>query len=308
MVDDTAPGPPGALPRCDSPGAGSSFGVPLPFAPLEPSAGGYQPEDCTVDALTAYLGTWGAAAGTSYATLAVLNRGSIDCLLPSGPAFELRDGAGIRLLVAEARPSTPSLLLPPGWAAIGDIGYANWCTPPPAKPLQADLVLGSARLAIVARSEIPVPPCMAEPATPAPTLFYETPLMIPGSPSPPETDPVDTLPVKVTLSSLPATAPGATLDYTVTLTNISAFDKPLNLAALCPTYATRLILPGIWTSTVARLRLNCDAAGALEPNVPITFAMQLPIPADAPPGAATLVWQMGDRGPAAKAIVTIAPP
>jgi hypothetical protein len=306
-VDDTAPGSPGALPRCDSPGAGSSFGVPLPFAPPEPSAGGYQPEDCTVDALTAHLGTWGAGAGTSYATLAVLNRGGIDCLLPSSPAFELRDSAG-RMLVASETASTPSILVPSGWAAVGDIGYADWCTPPPATPLQADLVVGSARLAIVARSEIPVPPCMADPATPPPTLFYETPLMIPGSPAPPEADPVDTLLVKVTLSSLPATAPGATLDYTVTLTNISPFDKPLNLAALCPTYAAHLALPGIGTSTVAHLRLNCDAAGVLEPNVPITFAMRLPVPADAPPGAATLVWQLGDRGPAAKATVTIAPP
>jgi hypothetical protein len=306
-VDDAASGSPGAVPRCDSPGAGSSFGVPLPFAPPEPSAGGYEPEDCTLDALTAYLGTWGAAAGTSYATLAVLNRDSIDCLLPSSPAFELRDIAG-RLLVATATASTPPILLPPGWAAIGDIGYADWCTPPPATPLQADLVVGSARLAVVARSEIPVPPCMGDPATPPPTLFYEAPLMIPGSPLPPETDPGDTLPVIVTLSALPATAPGATLDYTVTLTNISAFDKPLNLAALCPTYATRLILPGIGTSTVSHLRLNCDAAGVLAPNVPITFAMRLSIPADAPSGAATLVWQMGDRGPAAKATVTIAPP
>jgi hypothetical protein len=306
-VDDTAPGSPGALPRCDSPGAGSTFGVPLGFAPPEPSAGGYQPEDCTVDALTAYLGTWGAAAGTSYAALAVLNRGSVDCLLPGSPAFELRDSAG-RMLMASATASTPPILLPPGWAAIGDIGYADWCTPPPATPLQADLVMGPARLAIVARSAIPVPPCIADPATPPPSLFYETPFMIPGSPLPPESDPVDTLPVKVTLSALPATAPGATLDYTITLTNISAFDKPLNLAALCPTYATRLILPGIGTSTVAHLRLNCDAAGVLAPNVPIPFAMRLPIPADAPPGAATLVWQMGDRGPAAKATVTIAAP
>jgi hypothetical protein len=147
---------------------------------------------------------------------------------------------------------------------------------------------------------------MADPATPPPTLFYETPLMVPGSPSPPESDPIDTLPVKVTLSALPAAAPGATLDYAVTLTNISAFGKTLNLAALCPTYAVRLLLPGIGTSTIARLRLNCDAAGVLAPNVPITFAMRLSIPADARPGAATLVWQLGDRGPAAKATVTIA--
>jgi hypothetical protein len=149
---------------------------------------------------------------------------------------------------------------------------------------------------------------MADPATPSPTLFYEAPLIVPGSPSPPESDPVDTLPVRVTLSALPATAPGATLDYTVTLMNISTFDKPLNLAALCPTYVAKLTLPGSGTSTVAHLRLNCDAAGDLAPNIPIIFAMRLAIPADAPPGAATLVWQLGDRGPAAKATVTIASP
>jgi hypothetical protein len=92
-----------------------------------------------------------------------------------------------------------------------------------------------------------------------------------------------------TVSALPATAPGATLDYTITLTNISAFDKPLE--------------PG---RAVSDLRRAVNAAGHREPNVPITFAMRLPIPADARSGAATLVWQLGDRGPAAKATVTIA--
>ena len=63
-------------------------------------------------------------------------------------------------------------------------------------------------------------------------------------PPPPEPDPVDSLPVSVDISPLPPVAPGASLEYAVTLTNIGAFEKPINLAAaLCPSYTERLTLP-----------------------------------------------------------------
>ena len=111
----------------------------------------------------------------------------------------------------------------------------------------------------------------------------------------------------VSLSPLPATPRGGTLDYTVTLTNISPFDKPQNLAAFCPTYTERLLLPARAAAVETHRLLNCGPVGVLAPNVPVTFAIRLPIPADAAPGAATLVWAIGSRGPAAKATFEIVP-
>ena len=129
---------------------------------------------------------------------------------------------------------------------------------------------------------------------------------VPGTTTP-EPDPVDTLPIDVTISPLPRTPTGGTLEYTVTLTNVSAYEKPLNLAAFCPTYTERLFLPGAGAAIDTQLALNCGPAGVLEPNASATFAMRLPIPADATSGTASLTWQLGTRGPAAKASFEIGP-
>ena len=292
------------VPRCDSPGDRPTLGVPLSFSAPEPSSGGYQPDACAADGLTVYLSEWGAAMGTSYARLVVHNVGPVDCLLDSEPTFEIRDATGRRLLVAQSDPlpaSGATILLPAGWAAVATIGYSDWCTAQPLTPLQADLLVSSDHFPINARAPIPVPPCMAAPATPQPNLFYESPLATAGNPTAPEPDPVDTLPVSVILSRLSPTAPGAALEYAVTLTNIDAYDKPISLEALCPAYTERLFLPGNAGTFETHLALNCAPVAVLQSGAPVTFAMRLPIPADAPPGTATLVWQLGARGPGAKA-------
>ena len=298
---------PSSLPRCDSAGSGSTFGVPLEFSAPEPSGGGYQPDACGVEALAAYLGEWGAAAGTSYANLVVLNHGHVDCLFATSATIELRDANGHSVVRAASEPTAPIVLLPPGWAATATIGYNDWCAPPPAVPLRADVLIGADRVSVVARTPIPVPPCMSAPATPPPGMFFEKPFVVPGSPAPPEPDPADTLPIEVTISPLPRTPPGGTLAYTVTLTNVSAYDKTLNLAAFCPTYTERLFLPGAGAAIETHLALNCAPAGVLGANASVMFAMRLSIPADAMAGTASLTWQLGTRGPAAKASFEIGP-
>jgi hypothetical protein len=306
VVHEIGPGSAGDVPRCDSPNGSSSLGVPLEFAAREPSAGGYDPEACSAGDISPHLGTWGAAAGTSYANLAMLNLSGFDCRLEGNPGFELRDRTGKLLLVAKASSPAPSVFVPAGWAATVRVGFSDWCTAPPAMPLAADVVVGSRRVAVAA-PEIPVPPCMSAPGTAPPDLFYDGSLTVPGTPMLPEPDPTDSLPVSVTLSSLPIVRPGGMLDYTVTLTNLSPFDKPLNLSASCPAYTQRLFLPGGAAARDTTLRLNCESAAAFPPHVPVVFAMRLPIPADAPIGDATVLWQLGARGAAAKATFVIAP-
>jgi len=115
------------------------------------------------------------------------------------------------------------------------------------------------------------------------------------------------MPVSVAVSPLPATTRGGTLESTVTVTNMSPYDKPLNLAALCPDYTERLFPPNGGTVIETHLALNCQPAGWLAAKESVTFAMRLRVPTDSSIGTATLVWQLGARGPGAKATFLVTP-
>lgn len=91
----------------------------------------------------------------------------------------------------------------------------------------------------------------------------------------------------------------------VTLTNITPYDKPLNLSALCPSYTESVSLPGGAGTVTETYLLNCAAAGILQPRSSLTFAMRVGIPPDAEVGTAGLRWQLGERGPADKATFEI---
>jgi Domain of unknown function (DUF4232) len=295
----------GEAPRCDAPGKASTFGVPQPFSAPEPWDGGYEPEACTADDLEAWLGRWNAGLGTSYANLALLNTGGVDCQLATAPVLELRDADGKLVVTAPGEADASPKVLPPGWAAIGRVGYADWCTAPPATPLRLDLRVGSGMLKVEATSGIGLPACQSAPPPPLPTLFLDADLAVPGAPAAPEPDFADLLPVSVAFSDLPAVSPGATLEYTVTFTDLDA--KPVNLAGLCPDYTVRVFLPNATAAIESRFALNCERAGVLAQDGRATFAMRLPIPADAAVGTATLVWQLGERGPSAKVTFRVAP-
>ena len=178
------PGSGGSSPRCDTPTAASTVDVPEPFATPQPPEGGYQPDPCTMAGLNAYLGGWGAAAGTSYANVVVFNRSGVDCFLATSPSLELRDARGSLLATGERWTDPDSTFdLPAGWAAITMIGFADWCVAPPRLPLRLDLRIGDGQLAIAptsARSEIGIPTCNSAPATPAPSLGYTGPFVLPG--------------------------------------------------------------------------------------------------------------------------------
>lgn len=299
-------------PRCDAPGAGSSVGA-VSFDPPEPSVGGYEPQPCDASGLAAFSGAWGAGLGSEYANLVIYNDSGVDCHIPTSPTVELRDAHGALLASAAPWPdSPPTLVLPAGWTAAARIQYADWCISPPALPLRIDLVVSPPSVLQVAHSDgdataIPVPGCISAPATPSPAFNYDTPFAVPGASVAPAPDPVDSLPLIVALSTLPTTAPGTDLSYTVTLTNSSPFDKPLNLAFLCPTYIERLFLPDGRTSPDTERLLNCGPIGSLAGRASVTLEMRLAIPSDAPTGTAGIVWQLGQRGPAAKSQFQIEP-
>jgi hypothetical protein len=179
----------GSVPRCDLETAPSAIDAPLPFAAREapdPPDPSNPAEACTTDELSAYLGSWGAAAGTSYAYVAVLNRAGIDCLLQTSPPLELRDADGALVLNAERWPEGDSTFdLPAGWAAVTSLGFANWCVAPPKLPFRFDLLIGSAELDVAPTSErstIGAPDCMSPGNTQPPSLGYSGPFRLPGLP------------------------------------------------------------------------------------------------------------------------------
>jgi hypothetical protein len=173
-----------SVPRCDSEGAGSTIDAPGPFAVPEPPEPVADLPACAAEDLAAFLGSWGAAAGTDYSLAAVFNQGAESCMLNGSPELQLLDAHGSLLATGDRWPDAEVIELPAGWAAVTYIGFADWCQPPPKLPLQFDLRIGGDRMALAPTSElsaIAVPSCFSEPGNKAPTLIYTGPFALPGS-------------------------------------------------------------------------------------------------------------------------------
>ena len=83
---------------------------------------------------------------------------------------------------------------------------------------------------------------------------------------------------------------GTTLRFTVELTNNSS--QPVSLST-CPTYEERLYLGGVVEKE--RYKINCAAMRSIPPQSTVVFAMQIPVPADAP-AEFELDWRL-EEGP-----------
>jgi hypothetical protein len=88
---------------------------------------------------------------------------------------------------------------------------------------------------------------------------------------------------------------GQPLRYTVTITNAGGASLPLRP---CPNYDQRLAVEGA-RPVLQPWRLNCQPVAAIGPGERVSFAMQLDVPADLPPGRAVLLWNL-DLGPGAQ--------
>jgi hypothetical protein len=107
-------------------------------------------------------------------------------------------------------------------------------------------------------------------------------------------------PLTARISAPTTAAPGESLDYTVTLTNSSGTDYPLNP---CPIYE-EYVGSGtatVWVATVRDYSLNCDVASTIPARGSVTFEIRLQLPVDqpaAPAGMAKFGWDVqGGAGP-----------
>jgi len=290
----------GETPRCDAPGASSTLSI-QPFRQVVNPPSTEQPTACRAADLLGFAGIGGAAAGTEFTPLVLVNISGLDCILPIEPVVELRDGNGNLLVQTSQTGLSPdTVVLPSNATAQTMLGLADWCQPAPLEPLSLDVLIGGERLALTPPHIDPpvgLPGCNANPATPPPSFQLEQGFALPDvAPPPAPPDPGDSLPFDFVVSLPPTARAGATLDYTVTLTNHSPYDKPINLAADCPSFVQRLSMPSGRPTIEARSVLNCGPAGVLAGGASRTFEMRLDIPADAGQGSATLVWQLGFTG------------
>lgn len=171
-----------SLPRCDAEDAPSTIGVPEPFAAMGPPEPGTDDAPCAAEDLVAFLGGWGAAAGTSYASIVVFNMAGVGCILDGSPPLELRNGNGALLARGAPWSEKESVDLAAGWAARTEVGFADWCAPPPRLPLAFNLRIGGARLAVAPTSRhavIDTPACQSDPPSAEPDLFYTGPFALP---------------------------------------------------------------------------------------------------------------------------------
>ena len=119
------------------------------------------------------------------------------------------------------------------------------------------------------------------------------PLVVPELP----TDPV-TGPLVAAVRVLGTASSGLPLRYDVILTNTT--DADYSFGDSCPTYTQSLN-----TGPVASFSAQLDCAGAGIPaGQSRSFAMTVPVPADATPGLAKLGWQL-DAGAFAGSLVTV---
>jgi len=298
-VESEEPGNEGQTPRCDAPGGSSTLGV-LPFEPVANEPSGHAAPACRAADMRAFAGDGGSAAGTWYTPVVLYNRSPFECSLATEPILELRDATGRLLVVTMPVRDVPSVIVVPAQStAAARLGLSNWCLAEPPVPLAVDVLVGTGRVDVAGSTSgysFGLPGCSSGLGTPPPSFGLEAGFALPDAAPPAESDVGNSLPVTLTATIPPSARPGKTFDYTVTLTNTSAYDKPINLAAECPSFVQRLFLPDAGGLIESRSLLNCAPAGTVTRGDSRTFEMQLAIPDDAHPGMATIVWQLGFSG------------
>jgi hypothetical protein len=237
-----------------------------------------------------------------YEEVALTNRSGRPCTLSGGPAAVtgLRVTGGTTTLTRVALGDGFNLVGPgpanlrPGQVGWVTLSYADGC-PALTSGGTADyrtlfLVLGRGRVRVKFRAALNLVCGLAA------SRFGAPPPPPPGSRSP--------LNVLTAAVAVPATlTAGVTASYTVTLRNPSR--APVRLMP-CPSYTEYL---GVFTGPGKDLYqerhyyLNCAAIGQIAAHRSVTFAMRIPVPAQA--GRAKFDWQLQDTAIATATGVTI---
>jgi hypothetical protein len=275
--------------------------APVYVPPLQPRpAAAYPP--CQARQLAGRPGRGGPAAGTVFQEVALINRSDRPCTLSGGPTAVTggRVTGGMTTLTRVAKGDGFNLVGPgpanlrPGQSGWVTLSYADGC-PALTAGGKADyralfIVVDGGRV----RVEFPA----------ALNLICGLEASGFGAPPPPPPGSRSVLNVLAAAVAAPATlSAGTTASYMVTLHNRSW--APVRLAP-CPSYTEYLGVfsgPGRHLYVERHYYLNCAAVWRIAAHGSATFAMRIPVPADA--GQAKLDWQLQDTNVATAMGVTI---
>jgi hypothetical protein len=260
----------------------------------------YQP--CRAPQLVGRPGRGGPAAGTVYQAVQLINRSDRPCTLSGGPTAVtgVRVTGGMTTLTKVARGGGFNLVGPgpanlrPGQSGWVMLSYADGC---PA--LTSGGKAGYRTLFIAVdrgRVRVEFPVTLNLVCGLAASRF--------GAPSPPPPGSRSPLNVLIAAVATPVTfSPGATASYTVTLRN---HNRAAVRLTPCPSYTEYL---GVFSGSGRHVYverhyyLNCTALRQVAAHGSVTFAMRIPVPAEA--GQAKLDWQLQDTNVATAVVVTI---
>jgi hypothetical protein len=255
---------------------------------------------CRARQLAGRAGGGGPAAGTVYQEAALTNRSGRPCTLSGGPAAV----TGVRVtggMTTLTRAAAGVSFVGPGPANLRP-GHSGWVTLTYGDGCPALTSGGTAlyrTLFLVVDGErvrVEFPAALNLICGLDASRFGAPPPPPPGSRSP--------LNVLTATIAIPATlTAGVTASYTVTLRNPSRAAVRL---APCPSYIEYLGVftgPGRQLSLERYYYLNCAAIRRITAHGSVTFAMRIPVPAQA--GRAKFDWQLQDTNIATATVVTI---
>ena len=256
---------------------------------------------CTIDNL-AVVPTSDGAMGTEYGVLSVRNKGNQPCQVEGAPDVALLDDAGNvvqstdpALLADTSAP--PVVLEPDSWATsvLGPIA-SNVCGGNQSSQFRLTIESKSAVVPFAVGGPLDPNSCDPSQNTTDGTLAVQ-----PFAAVQPNTDgasPFDGL--HVTLDAPANVRAGDVLRYDVVMTSPS-FEQSLD-SSTCPVYTETL------GTATRQFLLNCTSGNGVVIGIgeSVRFHVELPIPADAAPGATTLTWNpIEPTGAAVTATVTI---
>jgi hypothetical protein len=269
---------------------------------------------CVAADLRAVAGHGNGASGEIFNNVLLSNHSASPCLLEGTPHVLLTASGGKTISLTQANVSVPWLHTPPGPALMAP----NSPDPQPEKGSQVGW--GQASL-VYSMWDCPANPPFSSVMIVLPNqrgtltlpangagyswggqcegAVVQRMAVAPFIPTEPAPIWVDKSPLSVTVKLPDHVRAGQSLHYEVVLTNSSGapFQFP---HGECPSYTEDASREG--HKNLANHQLNCGGVGWLGPNESVTFAMELDIPADTPPGPGRLRWVMGSSYGSAEGI------
>jgi Protein of unknown function (DUF4232) len=306
VVIAPSPTPTAAPTATGSPAAGIVPWADLPApAFVEPTPAPY-PTDarpCRQQDLAVKVGPGGGALGNYNLPVSFVNVSTTACLLAGSPTIAGLTAAGTLVPLNASGGSYfgdpgPTADMAPGGITALNISGADAC---PAIIGGAHKVYPTLRLGLASGGSIDIPGGGFDTVCGVSVSAFGVPADAPSTAGPPPS------PLTAAISAPATAAPGAVLEFTVTLSNPTAADVALEP---CPAYE-EFVGSGdtTWVATIRDYYLNCATASTIPAGGTLKFAMRLALPANQPAGTAKFGWDIqGGVGPWANAPLEVRPP